>query len=192
MPSNRRKTKAAADTNACIDSAECPNNPDLILLRNAAIDERNAIALYLEAAENTCLSELFLSVAEDEMSHYIEIMRQISRLDPIQAEAFRNAGLNVLTFVRPVAIKNKWACNDDTDDDDTCDSPSDDDLETIQYLTRAITAELESINTYQIAMNKAQTRPVRELFCQLMNDEKIHLAQFTAALFDLTHEPIQA
>ena len=34
----------------------------------------------------TCLDEIFLDVAEDEMEHYAETMRLISWLDPVQAE----------------------------------------------------------------------------------------------------------
>ena len=40
---------------------------------------------YLVCAE-TCLDEIFLDVAEDEMEHYAETMRLISWLDPVQAE----------------------------------------------------------------------------------------------------------
>ena len=61
---------------------------DLYLLRDAAVDERGAIADYHLRAE-TCLDEIFLDVAEDEMEHYAETMRLISWLDPVQAEMFR-------------------------------------------------------------------------------------------------------
>ena len=68
------------------ETDECPNHPDLYLLRDAAADERGAIADYLACAAETCLDEIFLDVAEDEMEHYAETMRLISWLDPVQAE----------------------------------------------------------------------------------------------------------
>jgi rubrerythrin len=40
-------------------------------------------------------------------------------------------------------------------------------------------------------MNEAQEDQVKEHFCELMNEEKEHVAEFTAALFELTHEPLQ-
>ena len=64
------------------ETDECPNHPDLYLLRDAAADERGAIADYLVCAAETCLDEIFLDVAEDEMEHYAETMRLISWLDP--------------------------------------------------------------------------------------------------------------
>ena len=39
-------------------------------------------------------------------------------------------------------------------------------------------------------MNDAEEPRVKELFCHLMNEEKEHVAEFTAALFRLTHEPL--
>jgi len=78
------------------DMDECPNHPDLYLLRDAAADERGAIADYLTCAAETCLDEIFLHVAEDEMQHYVETMRLISIFDPVQAEMLREEGLGVL------------------------------------------------------------------------------------------------
>ena len=45
-------------------------------------------------------------------------------------------------------------------------------------------------NKYQRYMNDAEEPRVKELFCHLMNEEKEHVAEFTAALFRLTHEPL--
>ena len=67
------------------ETDECPNHPDLYLLRDAAADERGAIADYLACAAETCLDEIFLDVAEDEMEHYAETMRLISGLIRIQS-----------------------------------------------------------------------------------------------------------
>ena len=41
------------------ETDECPNHPDLYLLRDAAADERGAIADYLACAAETCLDEIF-------------------------------------------------------------------------------------------------------------------------------------
>lgn len=186
--------------NSGLDSEICPNHPDLILLRDAAADERNAIALYLRAGFETCLTELFFDVAEDEMQHYLEIMRCISMLDPIQAEMLKEQDLAMLTPVRPYPCqKTKWSecvmgkpenkCPCDTGDIEIT-PPSKRDLPTIDYLTQALAGELHAANKYQTYMDEAQNRCVKELFCYLMNSEKEHIAEFTAALFRITHEPL--
>ena len=90
------------------ETDECPNHPDLYLLRDAAADERGAIADYLACAAETCLDEIFLDVAEDEMEHYAETMRLISWLDPVQAEMLAEEALDVLVMKRPIG-KPKWA-----------------------------------------------------------------------------------
>ncbi|WP_371365559.1 hypothetical protein SRRS_02860 [Sporomusa rhizae] len=171
---------------------ECPDCPDLLLLRCAAADKRIAIAFYLEAARTTCMPQLFLGVAEDEMRHYVEIMREISRLDPVQAEKLRNADLGMLLMTRPmVKPKTKAAIVKEVE---TADAPivlpDREDMPTVHILTKALAGEFEATNKYQRFMNEAETREVKRLFCKLMNDEKEHIAQFTAALFELTHEPL--
>ena len=80
---------------------------DLYLLRDAAADERDR-RLPACAAE-TCLDEIFLDVAEDEMEHYAETMRLISWLDPVQAEMLAEEALDVLVMKRPMTGKPKWA-----------------------------------------------------------------------------------
>ena len=59
-------------------------------------------------AAETCLDEIFLDVAEDEMEHYAETMRLISWLDPVQAEMLAEEALDVLVMKRPIG-KPKWA-----------------------------------------------------------------------------------
>lgn len=171
---------------------ECPDCPDLLLLRDAAADERNAIAFYLEAARTTCMPRLFLDVAEDEMQHYVEIMREISRLDPVQAEMLRNADLGMLLMTRPVyKPKAKAAIVKQVEAADAQIVPPDrEDMPTVHTLTKALTGEFEAANKYQRYMKEAETREVKRLFCKLMNDEKEHIAEFTAALFELTNEPL--
>ena len=60
---------------------------------------------WLCAAE-TCLDEIFLDVAEDEMEHYAETMRLISWFDPVQAEMLAEEALDVLVMKRPIGKPN--------------------------------------------------------------------------------------
>jgi Uncharacterized conserved protein len=163
------------------------------LLRDAAADERGAIADYLTCAAETCLDELFLDVAEDEMQHYAETMRLISLFDPIQAEKLEEEDLGFLVMNRPHG-KPKWADEKKAskEADVEIPPPHKRDLPTIRCLTKALQGELHAINKYQCYMNEAEDRRVKEHFCELMNEEKEHVAEFTAALFTLTHEPLPA
>lgn len=171
---------------------ECPNHPDLYLLRDAAADERGAIADYLECAvNNPCVAEVFLDAAEDEMQHYIETMRLISMLDPVQAEMLEEQDLDYLTMKRPISkAKSVKKMQAQEEEDVQVIPPHKKDLAAIRCLTKAIQDELHAINKYQRYMNEAEEPQVKEHFCELMNEEKEHVAEFTAALFDLTHEPL--
>ncbi|WP_425059670.1 hypothetical protein SCACP_02670 [Sporomusa carbonis] len=186
------KAKVLVETDPACLSEECPHNPDLLLLRDAAADERNAIALYLNAARATCMPRLFLDVAEDEMEHYAEIMQEISRLDPVQAEYFREEDLDMLLLnrtayrpkLKPVVAKEEEAV------DVQVTLPDRDDMPTVDILTKALSDELLAANKYQRYMLTAEDKAVKKLFCHLMNEEKEHIAEFTAALFELTHEAL--
>ena len=203
-PKNPKKMCCSSSNNKCND--ECPDNPDLLLLRDAAADERNAIAEYLEAALTTTLDKCFLSVAKDEMCHFVQTMQLISCLDPVQAEELREANLTMLTVMGAARkMKPGWSyyeqkckktcekpiekpCNK------PCDTVCDDmiskqDLIDVQYLTRALDGELHAINKYQTYMNEALCEEVKAHFCELMNEEKEHVAEFTACLYNITHEP---
>ena len=180
-----------ADNMSC--TAElCPNHPDLLLLRDAAADERNAIAFYLEASRSSCLPRLFLDVAEDEMHHYVEIMREVSRLDPVQAQMFGEEELDILLMTRPL-FKPKTK-SDIRKEAESADSqvipPGRKEMPTVMLATKALTDELQATNKYQRYMETAEDPSVQRLFCHLMNEEKEHIAEFTAALFELTHEPL--
>jgi rubrerythrin len=177
------------------DNEECPKYPDLLLLREAAADERTAAAFYLRAAHETCLDRLFLDAAEDEMRHFMEIMQLVSSLDPIQAEIFAAEDLPFLTMPRrPKQKQAKWQSSDQESDAEDCmvSPPEPDELDTVDVLTKSIVGELMAINKYQCFMVKAAFPEVRELFCHLMNEEKEHLAAFIKALFCITHEPLPA
>lgn len=190
-----RKSKYKAG-NVCLDNDECPNNPDLFLLRDAAADERQAILNYLNAAQDNCLADLFLAIANDEMEHYMELMGHIVRLDPIQNEMFQDVNLSIPQLRRPSKLSPKqWnylasQAKPQMDEEDSRVSlPPERSMPAICHLTNALIDELETVNKYQRYMNEACDPAVKELFCRLMNEEKEHVAVFTAALFDLTGEP---
>jgi rubrerythrin len=198
MTKYRKKPKYLKEE-ICLDKDDCPNNPDLLLLRDAAADEREAILQYLNSARDNCMVELFLDVAEDEMQHYAEIMQQITRLDPVQAEMFREVNLDMMILGRPAKGNNKkWtymhnpmaAEADDEEEDVAVVLPDERDMPAICHLTAALVEELKAANKYQRYMNEACDPRVKALFCHLMNDEKEHIAEFTAAIFDLTGEPL--
>ncbi|MDU2065088.1 MAG: ferritin-like domain-containing protein [Sporomusaceae bacterium] len=174
------------------DPCDCPNHPDLYLLRDAAADERGAIADYLECAfENPCFADLFLDAAEDEMQHYVEIMRLISLLDSVQYDMLKK-DLKFLTTKRLAAKPKAWKKYQVEEEEDVqVELPKKKDLCLIRCLTKAIQDELHAINKYQRYMNKAEESIVKELFCDLMNEEKEHVAEFTAALFSVTREPLE-
>lgn len=173
------------------DVEECPNHPDLYLLRDAAADERGAIADYLECAvSHPCVAEVFLDVAEDEMQHYVETMRLISSLDPVQADMLREEDLDFLTMGRANMSKWEYDMPQKETEDPQVTPPSKKNLPAVRCLTKALQGELQAINKYQRYMNKAEDADVRDHFCELMNEEKEHVAEFTAALFRLTHEPL--
>ena len=195
MPKAKPGNKKVWIEHECdMDSPEvCPDHPDLILLRDAAADERNAIAFYLEAAVETCLDECFLHVARDEMCHYLETMRLVSCLDPVQAEAFREQGLDMLVMGRPEKTAAKWQhCWQDCSEEDMAKPVNKKELTKVKYLTQALEGELKAINKYQTYMEEAKYEEVKVHFCELMNDEKEHVAEFTACLYKITNEPPEA
>ena len=173
------------------DAEECPNHPDLYLLRDAAADERGAIADYLCCAMETAQTEVFLDVAEDEMQHFVETMRLISLFDPVQVKMLEEEKLGALLMKRPTAGTPKWAPKQPKEPADVeVEPPAKKDMPAIRCLTKAIQDELHAINKYQKYMNQAKDHRVKDHFCELMNEEKEHVAEFTAALFKLTHEPL--
>ena len=197
MPKERRP-KYLKPAEVCLDKDECPNNPDLLLLREAAADEREAVLQYMNAAQDNCMQELFLDVAEDEMHHYVEIMQQIVRLDPIQAEMFQEVNLDMMVMGRPSkSNNNKWHSNPmnyhaagGEEDEEMIALPSERDMAALCHLTAGLVEELKATNKYQRCMNEACDPRVKQLFCHLMNEEKEHIAEFTAAIYDITGEPL--
>ena len=144
------------------ETDECESS-DLYLLRDAAADERGAIADYLACAAETCLDEIFLDVAEDEMEHYAETMRLISWLDPVQAEMLAEEALDVLVMKRPIG-KPKWATAKKAPEAADVAVPRAKRFARRSIITKAIQDELHAINKYQRYMNDAEEPRVKELF----------------------------
>lgn len=155
-----------------IDEALCPTDPDLILLRQNAIGEREAIDSYLRAGARTsgALRDLFIDTAGDEMVHFRNTMTLLAKYDPEQARAFEEVGIDL-----PVNMLLRQQ--------DTCDR-----LEAIHLLTEAIAGELAAINQYQQSYEAAEHDDVQALFCNNANDEKMHVAEFWRALMVYTNE----
>ena len=113
-------------------------------------------------------------------------------LDPVQAEMLEEEDLEILTMPRMAArvkMANKFMGGAEAEDVEVT-PPNKRDLPAIRCLTKAIQDELHAINKYQKYMNKAELPEVQAHFCELMNEEKEHVAEFTAVLFELTHEPL--
>lgn len=159
------------------DDESCPTDPDLLLLRQNAKGEREAIAYYLNAASQTSgtLSQLFLDTTRDEMAHFRKLMILLAKYDPLQAQAFKKVGINLPDELRKNPSHNY--CPQDK-------------LAIIDLLTKAIADELEAINMYQESYEKACHDDVKALFCNNANDEKVHVAEFWKALMVFTKENV--
>lgn len=156
-------------------NAHCPTDPDLLLIRQNAKGEREAIAFYLRAASMTSgsLSELFFHTAQDEMIHFRKSMILLAKYDHPQAQAFKDVGINLPDELRKPS-SSKY-CPEDK-------------LDIIDLLTKAISDELAAINMYQESYEKAYHNDVKALFCNNGNEEKHHVAEFWQALMVFTKE----
>ena len=106
------------------------------------------------------------------------------------AEMLEDENLDFLVLKRKLG-KAKWKQmeNQDAGEPEVV-MPDKRDIGKIRCLTKAIQDELHAINKYQQYMNQAKESEVKQHFCDLMNEEKEHVAEFTAALFAITHEPL--
>jgi rubrerythrin len=165
-------------------------------LRKAAIAEREAALFYLAAANmlGGDLRTLFLTVAEDEMRHFVMTMHHIAVRDSAQAKALGTAGLDV--FIMPRMAVPKWAgawpptCAPlPKRPPDSADNLPAEDMQAVDLLTKAITNELVAINLYECFCKLADSGSAREHFDRLQTNDKSHVAQFIAALYELTCEP---
>lgn len=169
-----------------------PADPCLARLRKAAVAEREAILFYLDAANmvDTDLRTLFLAVAEDEMRHFVQTMNRIAGLDPVQAKALEASGLDILVMPRKAIPRwaGAWPPTCAPLPEPTTGQPAEN-MTAVCLLTKAMNSELDAVNLYQSFTEQAQAQACCEHFCRLMNDEKHHVAQFIAALYELTCEP---
>lgn len=167
-------------------------DPCLALLRKAAVIEREAISFYLDAANivNSGLQTLFLTVAEDEMRHFVQTMSRIAALDPVQAKALEASGLDILVMPRTAVPRwaGAWPPTCAPLPEPVIGQPASK-MTAVSLLTKAMTSELDAINQYQLFSEQTQTLSCHDHFCRLMDDEKHHAAQFIAALYELTCEP---
>jgi len=156
---------------------ECPTDPDLILLRRSAKCKREIIAFYLGASTKASgpLCQLFLDIARDEMMQFRKLMILLAKYDPVQAHAFEEVGIHL-----PVTDFRKGQ--------PPANYCSQDRLEIIELLTKAIAKELEAINMYQEHYEQACHDDVKALFCCNGNDDKLHVAELWKALMVFTKE----
>jgi rubrerythrin len=167
-------------------------DPSLALLRKTAVAEREAIIFYLGAANlvDRDLRALFLAIAEDEMRHFVQTMTLIAGLDPVQAKALEASGLGIL--IMPRAATPRWAGGWPPTcaplPEPTNGQPAGT-MTAAGLLTKAMNSELDAVNLYQDFTEKTRATASCDHFCRLMNDEKHHVAQFIAALYELTCEP---
>ena len=159
----------------------CPNHPDLYLLRTPG---RGAID-YLACAAETCWMRFSWMLPKMRWS----TMRKRCGLFPglirpgrnARRRSSRRAGNETADRQAEMGYRQKPRKRR------MSRSPNPD-LPAVQYITKAIQDELHAINKYQRYMNAEN--PALRAFCHLMNEEKEHVAEFTAALFRLTHEPL--
>lgn len=150
----------------------CPSDPDLILLRNTAANERLGIYHYLCAAEKTsgAICKLFMELAQDKMAHFRRSMTLLAKYDSIQDCAFNDACINL----PPVDCFRKSK---------SCAS-----FEVMELLNTSLAQALRNINCYQEYYCAAQNKEFKILFCDNANDEKIHVAKLWKALMTYTNE----
>lgn len=170
--------------------------PCLVMLRETAMAVRETILLYLGAANALSGNqrELFLAVAEDEMRHFVTTMQLIAVHDAVQAKTLEEAGLDV--FVVPRLAVSKWAggwpptCGPlPIPPPDNPGGPAAQIMPAVSLLTKAVNRELSAINLFQCFGERANPGVGREHFGKLMENDKHHVAQFIAALYELTCEP---
>lgn len=183
---NSNKEKSAQDN---VSLEKC-GSKDLINLRKAADREiSQAVYTYFLASrevlnepfEETTYQEYFAHEAADEMLHYLQLMRMISKLDPVQKEQFIEHDL------APYFVEDKYPtitfwygpyCYYQKEREERW-------LKTVKYVIESISLELETINYYEQYITEATNREVKDLFTEIMNHEKGDVADFNQMLLKL-------
>lgn len=188
MPYSRKKKRRGHEAKQQARNIHIEEHTDLLLLRDAAVDERETITFHLKAAQEIpVLSEIFTKTAHDAMVHYGMLMHQINLLDPVQSKKMQNAGLEMLSISPAITMDRREFSFADIEQ-----FAADKKLELIQFLTDALIGELLTANKYQTYIKKAEDESTTYLLYHLLTDLKEHIAGFTAALYRITGEPLQS
>ena len=183
-----------------VGSAQYIGDPDLVMLREDLADEMGAIVGYRECAaeiKDHRLSRQFREVANDEVGHFIRLMRMIAMLDPIQAEELRKQNLIFLTGsaepAYPLGVQSPAYHKHKAGNEEERNYASEPkkhyflDERVWECLRNAIRDELHAIDAYQKQIQAAVNPNVNVLLTTIMNKEKEHVAEFTRLFFELQH-----
>jgi bacterioferritin (cytochrome b1) len=166
-------------------------NRDLQNLREAAKREISQAVYSYFTASREVLNELFTDgmtyqeyfahEASDEMGHYLQLLRMVSKLDPTQKEQFIEHTLGAYLVQNQEPSFKFWL-------GPYCYPPQERELRwlnTFREVVKAISLELETINQYERYINEASNPEVKQLFAEILNHEKGDLADFNQMLFSL-------
>jgi rubrerythrin len=181
-----------------IGSPQYIGDPDLIFLRDDIADELGAIVGYLECADQIKehrISERFRETANDETGHFIQLLRMVAMLDPVQAAELKKQGLFMINGLNeqtlPFGIPGKCP---------GCEQPERHrrdyvdkkfyapDERVVECLRNAIRDELHAINAYQKQVQATTNPAIQNLLTTIMNKEKEHVSEFTKLFYELYHE----
>jgi rubrerythrin len=152
--------------------SDCPVNIELVFLRRDIIRQIIAVNYYMKASRDLSgeLSEVFRAEALDEAQHIILLMRMLAKLDPVQAQEFRQHDVE-LVITDPAPEKGNLEIDPDRRN------------AAISYLSKTVKLEAETINEYQEQIAASRNQEVIDLLCIIMNHEKEDLAIFSHYLF---------
>lgn len=164
---------------------------DLENLRNAATREiEGAVYHYFIASRkvlnepfenNITYQEYFAHEAADEMIHYLQEMRMISKLDSVQKQEFIEHSLKPYLVEDKYPPINFWY--------GPYRYPKEERearwLKTIEHVVESIAFELETINYYQKYIAESANPEVKKLLTEIMNHEKGDLADFNKMFLKL-------
>jgi rubrerythrin len=175
-------------------------------LRTDATNELIAILTYrrfLGESRQHETRHVLEHVINVEIGHFVELMKMIACLDPVQAEEFKRHDLSRILY-RTAAPSGpmpsipgsnmRGRASGDTPPllADGLTLPHLHDIaaaaDDIDRLDMSIEEELTAINGYQEHIEAAMHEQVKTLFAGIMNSEKDHVAMFLEAAFMIAHE----
>ncbi|MGE5554448.1 MAG: hypothetical protein ACM3XZ_11150 [Betaproteobacteria bacterium] len=163
-------------------AATMVGDSDLLALRSAAMRQKEAFLAYRRYAMTIAdrrLAEIFHHETQEEAAHFIAVNRMAARLDPIQADEFRQHELDFLadeTVMGDPRVGRAFSHEKVKDPE-----------EWIMALKEAIDLEYHTLNVYQEDACRAIHPEVKELLTRIMNHEKKDLAVFIRELYRLLH-----